>query len=384
MTDGIRSGFTRLFADDWRAPADASNAAKTAGTDSKLPRVHLDALPITNADDELHHDPREVDVDTPTVAGIRRAETSVRDKRRTLNSPANNDDAAPRTKGVFFRDFPVSIEPLASQKRGAALSSAGKRSPSGKARSSNSHAGSGGNGGGSGGSGGGRGDEPPDAGSHTDDDKEESMDDTNLNWDTFDRSAFGYDRHRPDDIRAEHARRQPSLEPDWKEIQLNRDDIIYDAATNQVFQWRAYHPINGLIDCFPARIGMKYINEELFVASLRTGHFDSINQKLFEWRFPSYGHGDPLLTYLSRVVEHALQYKFFIPPLQKLRLDSLLGSWEQGALPPWVRLAAVTTMPVSLPIVFGPRLRIFTVILPMVPLFGLTRMGMRPSVSLRH
>jgi hypothetical protein len=53
----------------------------------------------------------------------------------------------------------------------------------------------------------------------------------------------------------------------------------------------------------------------------------------------------PLLTYLSHVVEHALQYKFFIPPLQKLRLDRLLGSWDQDALPPWVRLAAVTTMP---------------------------------------
>jgi hypothetical protein len=90
---------------------------------------------------------------------------------------------------------------------------------------------------------------------------------------------------------------------------------------------------------------MKYINEELFVASLRTGHFDSTHQKLFERRFPSYGHGDPLLTYLSCVMEHALQYKFFIPPLQKLRPDCLLGSWEQGALPPWVRLAAVTTMP---------------------------------------
>jgi hypothetical protein len=49
MMDGIQSGFTRLFVDDWRATADASNAAKTAGTDSKLPRVHLDALPITNA-----------------------------------------------------------------------------------------------------------------------------------------------------------------------------------------------------------------------------------------------------------------------------------------------------------------------------------------------
>jgi hypothetical protein len=277
-----------LFADDWRAPADASNAAKTAGTDSKLPRVHLDALPITNANDAPHHDLREDDVDTPTVAGIRRAETSVRnDKRRALvQSPANDDDAAPRAKGVSFRDFPVSIEPFPSQKCGAALSSASKRSPLGKARSSNPRAGSGGNGGGSGGSGG-SGDEPPDAGSHSDDDKEESMDDTNLNWDTFDRSAFGYDRHHPDDIHAKYARCQPSLEPDWKEIQLNHDDIIYNAATNQVFQWRAYHPINGLIDCFPAHIGMKYINEELFVVSLRTGHFDSTNQKLFERRFPS-------------------------------------------------------------------------------------------------
>jgi hypothetical protein len=153
MMDGIRSGFTRLFADDWRAPADASNAAKTAGTDSKLPRVHLDVLPITNAHDEPHHDPHEDDVDTPTIAGIRRAETSVRnDKRRALKSPANDNNAAPRTKGIFFRDFPVSIEPLPSKKRGAALSSTSKRSPWGKARSSNPRAGSGGNGGGGGGS----------------------------------------------------------------------------------------------------------------------------------------------------------------------------------------------------------------------------------------
>jgi hypothetical protein len=237
--------------------------------------------------------------------------------------------------------FQSPLSPFHRKKRGAALSSTNKRSPSGKAHSGDPCASSGGNGGGGGGSGGG-GDDPPDAGSRANDDEEESMDDA---WDTFDRSAFGYDRHHPDDIHAEHARHQPSLEPDWKEIQLNRDDIIYKAATDQVFQWRAYHPINGLINCFPARIGMKYINEELFVASLRTGHFDSTNQKLFERRFPSYGHGDPLLTYLSCVVEHALQYKFFISPLQNLRPDRLLGFWEQGALPPWVRLAAVTTMP---------------------------------------
>jgi hypothetical protein len=194
MTDGIQSGFARLFADDLRAPADASNATKTAGSDSKSPRVHLDAPPITNADGEPHYDPHEDDVDTPTVAGIRRAETSVRnDKRRAPKSPANDDDAAPSAKGVFFRDFPVSIEPLPSQKRGAALSSANKRFPSGKARSSDPRAGSGGNGGGGGGSGGG-GDDPPDAGSRADDDDEESMDDINLNWDTFDRIAFGYDR----------------------------------------------------------------------------------------------------------------------------------------------------------------------------------------------
>jgi hypothetical protein len=70
---------------------------------------------------------------------------------RAPKSPANDDDAAPRTKGIFFRNFPVSIAALTSQKRGAALSSASKHSPLGKACSSNPHAGGGGNGGGSGG-----------------------------------------------------------------------------------------------------------------------------------------------------------------------------------------------------------------------------------------
>jgi hypothetical protein len=307
-----------------------------------LPRVHLNAPPIANADGDPHYDPHEDDVDTPTITGIHRAETLVcNDKRRVLKSPASNDDAAPSTKGIFFHNFPVSIEPLPSQKRGSALSSANKRSPSGKASSGDPRDGSGENGGGGGGSAGG-GDDSPDASSCTNDNEEESMDDA---WDTFDLSTFGYDHHHPDDIRAKHALRQPSLEPDWKEIQLNHDDIIYDAATVQVFQWRAYHPINCLIHCFPVHIGMKYINEELFVASLHTGHFDSTNQKLFEWRFPSYSHGDPLLTYLSHVVEDDLHHQFSIPPLQKLRPDRLLRSWEQGALPPWVRLAAVTMMP---------------------------------------
>jgi hypothetical protein len=44
---------------------------------SKSPRVHLNAPPITNADDEPHHDPCEDDVDTPTVAGIHRACTEI-------------------------------------------------------------------------------------------------------------------------------------------------------------------------------------------------------------------------------------------------------------------------------------------------------------------
>jgi hypothetical protein len=287
----------------------------------RSPRVHLNAPLIANADGEPRYDPHEDDVDSPTIAGICHAETSVcNDKLRVPKSPASDDDAAPSAKVVFFRNY--WIEPLSLPKCGAALSSANKCSPLGKARSGDPLAGSGGHGGGGGGSRGG-GDNPPDAGSHAGNDDEDSMDD---DWDTFDYSAFGYDRHCPDDIHAKHARCQPSLEPNWKEIQLNHDDIIYDAATNQVFQWRAYYPINGLIGCFPAHIGMKYINKELFVASLCTGHFDSTNQKLFEQRFPSYSHGHPLLTYLSCVVKHALQYKFFIPLLQKLRPDRLLGS----------------------------------------------------------
>ncbi len=119
-------------------------------------------------------------MDTHTIACIHCAETSVhKDKRRMLESPANDAAVAPRTKGIFFHDFPVLIEPLPSQKCGTALSSTNKRSPSAKACRS-PRAGSGGNGSGSGGSGGG-GDDPPDAGSHTDDDEEKSLDDTNLN-----------------------------------------------------------------------------------------------------------------------------------------------------------------------------------------------------------
>jgi hypothetical protein len=76
----------------------------------RSPRVRLDVPLIANADGDPHYDPHEDDVDSPTVAGIRRAETSVRnDKRHALKSPASDDDAAPSTKGVFFRDFPVSI-----------------------------------------------------------------------------------------------------------------------------------------------------------------------------------------------------------------------------------------------------------------------------------
>jgi hypothetical protein len=198
-----------------------------------LPRVRLDAPPIANADGEPHYDPHEDDVDSPTVAGIRRAErfAATSNARRNLLPVMMMRRRA--LKASSSATFQSRFEPLPSQKRGATLSSTNKRSPSGKACSGDPCAGSGGNGGGGGGSGGG-GDDPPDAGSRADNDEEESMDDA---WDTFDRSAFGYDRHRPDDIRAEHARRQPSLEPDWKEIQLNRDDIIYDAATDQVFQW---------------------------------------------------------------------------------------------------------------------------------------------------
>jgi hypothetical protein len=50
-------------------------------------------------------------------------------------SPASDDDVAPSAKGIFFHNFPVWIEPLPSQKRGAALSSTNKFSPSGKVRS---------------------------------------------------------------------------------------------------------------------------------------------------------------------------------------------------------------------------------------------------------
>ena len=98
--------------------------------------------------------------------------------------------------------------------------------------------------------------------------------------------------------------------------------------------------------CFPARIGMKCINDDLFLASLRVGQpFDSTSQKLFARHFPTYNQGTPLLTYLSRIVDHAMQYRFFVPPLQKLRPDALLGDWKEGDLPPWVELSARTTMP---------------------------------------
>ncbi len=75
--DGIRSGFAQLFADDSCAPADASNATKTDGSDLRSPRVHLDVPPIANADGEPCYDPHEDDVDSPTIAGTCCAETSV-------------------------------------------------------------------------------------------------------------------------------------------------------------------------------------------------------------------------------------------------------------------------------------------------------------------
>jgi hypothetical protein len=97
-----------------------------------------------------------------SVTGIHHAETLVHNnKQHAPKSPANDDEAAPRTKGVFFCDFPVSIEPLPSRKHGAALSNTSKCSPLGKARSSDPCAGSGGNDGGGGGSGGSGDDESP-------------------------------------------------------------------------------------------------------------------------------------------------------------------------------------------------------------------------------
>jgi hypothetical protein len=91
---------------------------------------------------------------------------------------------------------------------------------------------------------------------------------------------------------------------------------------------------------------MKCINDDLFLASLRVGQpFDSTSQKLFARHFPTYNQGTPLLTYLSRIVDHATQYRLFVPPLQKLRPNALLGDWKEGDLPPWVALSARTTMP---------------------------------------
>jgi hypothetical protein len=88
MMDGIRLGFARLFADDSRVPADAFYATKTTGSDLRSPRVRLDAPPIANADGEPHYDPHEDDVDSPTIAGIHRAETPVpSNKQREPKSP---------------------------------------------------------------------------------------------------------------------------------------------------------------------------------------------------------------------------------------------------------------------------------------------------------
>ena len=107
-------------------------------------------------------------------------------------------------------------------------------------------------------------------------------------WDSYDRDSFRRDRRNPDDVRAAYANRRPTEEPDWRQIQLKVDDIVYDVSTNQVFAWHAYHDVYGRIKRFPARTGMKCINDDLFLASLRVGQqFDSTSQKLFERHFPA-------------------------------------------------------------------------------------------------
>ena len=346
MTDGIRKFGSRVFAEMTDDPPSPADASMTNDVDApvRTGKRHTDAPPIGITDHVNQGLPH--DAGAPSVASIRRAEE--------LAAAVDDDDRASRT--VSFRGIPVDVSPERARSLQSNDHSRCSRHSSSIPLNGGSPGGNGGHGGGGGG-GGGHDDNYDHDGADDDDDDDDddhgadgydrlSGNMNDAGWDSYDRDSFRYNRRNPADVRAAYANRPPTMEPDWRQIQLKVDDIVYDVSTNQVFAWHAYHDIYGQVMCFPARIGMKCINDDLFLASLRVGQpFDSTSQKLFARHFPTYNQGTPLLTYLSRIVDHAMQYRFFVPPLQKLRPDALLGDWKEGDLPPWVELSARTTMP---------------------------------------
>jgi hypothetical protein len=133
----------------------------------------------------------------------------------------------------------------------------------------------------------------------------------------------------------------------WTKARFNPDsaDAVIDPATGQFVPWCAHHPERGAIDCFPVPINNVFMIQDLFMTRFNSGpgavgylRYNPKYLKEFQDAFPPFGPEDVLkyFHWHNRLVTHASQYGFYIPPAHTLRAKEILGVWFLE-LPPHVQ-----------------------------------------------
>jgi hypothetical protein len=133
----------------------------------------------------------------------------------------------------------------------------------------------------------------------------------------------------------------------WTKARFNPDsaDAVIDPTTGQFVSWCAHHPERGAIDCFPVPVNNVFMIKDLFMTRFNSGpgavgylRYNPKYLKEFQDAFPPFGPEDvsKYFHWHNRLVTHASQYGFYIPPVHTLRAKEILGVWFLE-LPPHVQ-----------------------------------------------
>jgi hypothetical protein len=120
---------------------------------------------------------------------------------------------------------------------------------------------------------------------------------------------------------------------------------VIDPSTGQFVSWCAHHPERGAIECFPVPINNVFMIKDLFMTRFNSGpaavsytRYNPKYLKEFQEAFPPFGSKDvqKYFHWHNRLVTHASQYGFYIPPVHTLHAKEILGVWFLE-LPPYVQ-----------------------------------------------
>jgi hypothetical protein len=156
-------------------------------------------------------------------------------------------------------------------------------------------------------------------------------------WHSSRRQGFRYAQGR-DALLAARGPLRPVQGVTWTHFYQDpaADELVVNDETGLIAPWYASRPDYGRVLNFPVPNEVRFMDGALFLSGFHSA-FDIKNSRYFMGNFPVYTPGGSSFTsWHCRVVTYCHPWGIFIPPLQTLRDNDVLGIWFPR-LPPWVQ-----------------------------------------------